>query len=554
MDIKALQTRLREFAAARDWQPYHAPKNLAMALMVEAAELLELFQWQTLTESRGFTRNAPDKERVADEIADVLLYLLQLADHTDVDVEQAVERKLRKNAQKYPAKHPEKAAPGLKGHLLIDWENVQPRGEELRKLVPEGTDVWIFHGPLQKVDASSHRLAYGASKVALVPRPDVSKKNALDFQLSYYIGYISARQPQERFVVVSNDTGYDPMLEHARELGFDAQRRPFRRQPLPAIAAPVKPKSKAAAAKSKLPPTPVYSLASPMVPSAAQIAWRAIVHLRSLPADGRPVDLDVFMESLISEPVMDRSDLARRASQLLRARRLGLARATDETPRASAASVSAAPSPAAPMPVAQPSPPVTLASPAKTKKKATAKAAPASTKATRQDMQQLLKLLDGLAVSERPARKDMLVALLQNHLGETSVQSLRVAHALAQLQALKRVTVKKDVVSYPSPERAPAPAKKAADPAVSKVAAPKPTAAKVAQAVLASLQKMPKNKPTRVTGLLKFIETHAAKAGDPQSMARQVCALLEARQQVALSPDGKGVTYPGLKAKRAASA
>ena len=137
MDIKALQTRLREFAAARDWQPYHAPKNLAMALMVEAAELLELFQWQTLTESRGFTRNAPDKERVADEIADVLLYLLQLADHTDVDVEQAVERKLRKNAQKYPAKHPEKAAPGLKGHLLIDWENVQPRGEELRKLVLE---------------------------------------------------------------------------------------------------------------------------------------------------------------------------------------------------------------------------------------------------------------------------------------------------------------------------------------------------------------------------------------------------------------------------------
>ena len=188
------------------------------------------------------------------------------------------------------------------------------------------------------------------------------------------------------------------------------------------------------------------------------------------------------------------------------------------------------------------------------KKKTTAKAAPASTKATRQDMQQLVKLLDGLVVSERPARKDMLVALLQNHLGETSVQSLRVAHALVQLQALKRVTVKKDVVSYPSPERAPAPAKKAADPAVSKVAAPKPTAAKVTQAVLASLQKMPKNKPTRVTGLLKFIETHAAKAGDPQSMARQVCALLEARQQVALSPDGKGVTYPGLKAKRAASA
>ena len=138
----------------------------------------------------------------------------------------------------------------------------------------------------------------------------------------------------------------------------------------------------------------------------------------------------------------------------------------------------AAPQPAAPVVP----PPAPVAEVKLDKKKAATKAAPVSTKATRQDMQQLLKLLDGLAVSERPTRKDMFVALLQNHLGETSGQSLRVAHALAQLQALKRVTVKKDVVSYPSPERAPAPAKKAADPAVSKVAAPKPTAAKVALA------------------------------------------------------------------------
>lgn len=155
---------------------------------------------------------------------------------TDVDVEQAVERKLRKNAQKYPAKHPEKAAPGLKGHLLIDWENVQPR--RLRNWCPKEPMSWIFHGPLQKVDASSHRLAYGASKVALVPRPDVSKKNALDFQLSYYIGYISARQPQERFVVVSNDTGYDPMLEHARNWGSTRSGTHSRRQPLPAVPLP----------------------------------------------------------------------------------------------------------------------------------------------------------------------------------------------------------------------------------------------------------------------------------------------------------------------------
>lgn len=110
MDVKALQTRLRDFAAAREWQQYHAPKNLAMALMVEAAELLELFQWQTLTESRGFTRDPRNKERVADEIADVLLYLLQLADHTGVDLAQAVENKLVKNAIKHPVPH-DPAAP-----------------------------------------------------------------------------------------------------------------------------------------------------------------------------------------------------------------------------------------------------------------------------------------------------------------------------------------------------------------------------------------------------------------------------------------------------------
>ena len=102
MDVKALQRQLRDFAAARDWQPYHTPKNLAMALMVEAAELLELFQWLTPEESRSLTIDVADKERVADEIADVLLYLLQLADHTGVDLEQAVLAKLAKNARKHP--------------------------------------------------------------------------------------------------------------------------------------------------------------------------------------------------------------------------------------------------------------------------------------------------------------------------------------------------------------------------------------------------------------------------------------------------------------------
>ena len=103
MDIDALQQRLRDFAAARDWQPYHAPKNLAMALMVEAAELMEHFQWSTLDESRALTKDPAKKEAIADEIADVLLYLVQLADQTGVNIDAAVEAKLRKNAIKHPA-------------------------------------------------------------------------------------------------------------------------------------------------------------------------------------------------------------------------------------------------------------------------------------------------------------------------------------------------------------------------------------------------------------------------------------------------------------------
>lgn len=105
MNIPDLQTRLRDFAAQRDWQPFHTPKNLAMALMVEAAELQEHFQWLTPEQSRSLTQDPEAKENVADEIADVLLYLLQLADHTGVNVEEAVERKILRNAQKHPIKH-----------------------------------------------------------------------------------------------------------------------------------------------------------------------------------------------------------------------------------------------------------------------------------------------------------------------------------------------------------------------------------------------------------------------------------------------------------------
>lgn len=102
MDIHALQHALRAFAAERHWQPFHTPKNLSTALMVEAAELAEIFQWMTPEQSASASSSAQVKEQISDEIADVLLYLLQIADHTGVDVEAAVQAKLVKNAAKHP--------------------------------------------------------------------------------------------------------------------------------------------------------------------------------------------------------------------------------------------------------------------------------------------------------------------------------------------------------------------------------------------------------------------------------------------------------------------
>jgi NTP pyrophosphatase (non-canonical NTP hydrolase) len=102
MDISALQQRLRRFSDDRDWQPYQTPKNLAMAMTVEAAELLEIFQW--LTPEQSFALSDDQRRHLGEELSDVLLYLVQIADHGGVDLEAAVERKLAMNAVKHPPK------------------------------------------------------------------------------------------------------------------------------------------------------------------------------------------------------------------------------------------------------------------------------------------------------------------------------------------------------------------------------------------------------------------------------------------------------------------
>jgi dCTP diphosphatase len=99
-DLQTLTQALRDFANARDWAQFHSPKNLASALSVEAAELLEHFQWLTEAQSRNL--GAPQKTEVAAEAADVLLYLLQLCDKLDIDLLEAARLKMIVNGDKYP--------------------------------------------------------------------------------------------------------------------------------------------------------------------------------------------------------------------------------------------------------------------------------------------------------------------------------------------------------------------------------------------------------------------------------------------------------------------
>ncbi len=99
--LRALQQRVAGFAAAREWEPFHSPKNLAMALSVEASELVEEFQWLTEEQSRAL--DGERRERVRLELADVLIYLLRIADKLEVDLIAAANDKIVLNEQKYPA-------------------------------------------------------------------------------------------------------------------------------------------------------------------------------------------------------------------------------------------------------------------------------------------------------------------------------------------------------------------------------------------------------------------------------------------------------------------
>jgi NTP pyrophosphatase (non-canonical NTP hydrolase) len=97
-----LKEMAREFRDRREWERFHTPKNLSMAVAIEAAELMEQFQWLTEEELSGLIENGSRVELISEELADVLIYALSLANSLEIDVASAVVRKLAKNADRYP--------------------------------------------------------------------------------------------------------------------------------------------------------------------------------------------------------------------------------------------------------------------------------------------------------------------------------------------------------------------------------------------------------------------------------------------------------------------
>ena len=100
MDITKIQNQLRDFASERDWEQFHTPKNLAMALSVEASELVEIFQWITPDKSKS-----PDQKQldsIRSEVADIAMYLIRFCSILDIDLEEAIKRKIIHNEDKYP--------------------------------------------------------------------------------------------------------------------------------------------------------------------------------------------------------------------------------------------------------------------------------------------------------------------------------------------------------------------------------------------------------------------------------------------------------------------
>lgn len=106
LDLATINRAFRELAERKGWQAYHTPKNLAAAVAVEAAELLEVFQWLTEEQAQALQHDSLAKIRVADEVADVVMYVIELCRRLDIDLAEAIAQKIQKNNTRYADETP----------------------------------------------------------------------------------------------------------------------------------------------------------------------------------------------------------------------------------------------------------------------------------------------------------------------------------------------------------------------------------------------------------------------------------------------------------------
>ena len=100
--LEDLKEKIKNFVRERDWEKYHSPKNLSMAIAIEAAELMEHFQWISEKESEKLLKNPEKRQEIEEELADIAIYILDFCNLFDIDFEKIVEKKLKKSAEKYP--------------------------------------------------------------------------------------------------------------------------------------------------------------------------------------------------------------------------------------------------------------------------------------------------------------------------------------------------------------------------------------------------------------------------------------------------------------------
>jgi dCTP diphosphatase len=100
--VNSLREEVRQFVKERDWEGYHSPKNLGMSIAIEAAEIMELFQWHSTAESRELMEDEEIWAQLSDEVADVMIYCLCLANAADIDISTAVQAKLERSRSRYP--------------------------------------------------------------------------------------------------------------------------------------------------------------------------------------------------------------------------------------------------------------------------------------------------------------------------------------------------------------------------------------------------------------------------------------------------------------------